>query len=150
MAAIPLLDSGSSTSSGHPSLKGKLPGDLTFSDPVKLPQLWPPQYLYRLDSLSITYKDLNLLHFAFGFIECLYQSAVIGQSKIIAHLSHQMDLASFFQWPAVRAYHARVLKVLSYLSQIYFYGLNYSIFHGEVRYGYNFSVKVAKVKKCKV
>ena len=112
LATIPLLESGGSTSSGHPSLKGKSPGDLTFSAPVKFPQLWPHQFVCQLDSLNMAYKDLELPQFVFGFIECLRQSAVLEQPKMLAHLSHLMDLASRFQWPAVRAYHARVLKAL--------------------------------------
>ena len=112
LASIPLLDSGGSISSGHPSLKGKSPGDLTFSAPVKFPQLWPHQFVCQLDSSSVAYKDLDLPQFVFGFIECLRHSAIIDQSKMLAHLSHLMDLASRFQWPAVRAYHARVIKAM--------------------------------------
>ena len=111
-AAIPLLESGGSISSGHPSIKGKSPGDLTFSAPVKFTQLWPHQFVCQLDSSTIAYKDLDLPQFMFGFIECVRHLAVIEQPKMLAHLSHLMDLASHFQWPAVRAYHARVLKAL--------------------------------------
>ena len=112
LGAIPVLEAGGSGYSGNQSVKGKSPGDLTFSAPVKVIQLWPHQFVCRLDSSNVAYKDLDLPQFVYGFLECLRHSAFSDQSKMLAHLSHLMDLASRFQWPAVRAYHARVLKAM--------------------------------------
>ena len=39
------------------------------------------------------------------------------------------------------------ILILSNFSQIFFYGLKYGMFYGEVRFGYTFSVNVAKTKK---
>ena len=112
LGAIPVLESGGAVSAGNQAMKGKSPGDLTFSAPVKVPQLWPHQFVCRLDSSNVAFKDLDLPQFVYGFIECLRQSVLSDQSKMLNHLSHLMDLASRFQWPAVRAYHARVLKAM--------------------------------------
>ena len=110
LGAIPILNNGGAAT--RQSLKGKSPVDLTFSAPVQVTQLWPHQFVCRLDSSNVAYKDLDLPQFVYGFIECLRQSAFIDQPKMLAHLSYLMDLASRFQWPAVRAYHARVLKAM--------------------------------------
>ena len=61
-----------------------------------------------------------------------------------------VDVAAMVRVAYLRLSTSPNLLILSYLSQIFFYGLNYSILYGEVRYGYNFSVKAAKVKKVKV
>ena len=112
LGAIPVLEAGGAGYSGNQSAKGKSPGNVTFSAPVKVIQLWPHQFVCRLDSSNVAYKDLDLPQFVYGFLECLRHSAFSDQSKMLAHLSHLMDLASRFQWPAVRAYDARVLKAM--------------------------------------
>ena len=112
LGAIPVLEAGGAGYSGNQSAKGKSPGDLTVSAPVKVIQLWPHQFVCRLDSSNVAYKDLDLPQFVYGFLEWLRHSAFSDQSKMLAHLSHLMDLASRFQWPAVRAHHARVLKAM--------------------------------------
>ena len=94
------------------SSKDKSPGDLTFSAPVKLPQLWPHQFVCHLDSSNLAYKDIELPQFVYGYIECLFQSSPSVHHKMLLHLSHLMDLAACFQWGAVRSFHARVLKVM--------------------------------------
>ena len=104
LGAIPVLEAGGADYSGNQTAKGKSPGDLTFSAPVKVIQLWPHQFDCRLDSSNVAYKDLDLPQFVYGFLECLRHSAFSDQSKMLAHPSHLMDLASRFQWPAVRAY----------------------------------------------
>ena len=43
--------------------KGKSAGDLSFSPSVKHPQEWPHQFVIKLDSTTITYKDLTLPQF---------------------------------------------------------------------------------------
>ena len=92
--------------------KGKSAGDLAFSPPVKHPQLWPHQFVIKLDSTSIAYKDLSLPQFVLGYIDCLRNSSVSQQPAMLSHLYPLMDLASRFQWPAVRAFHSWVLKAL--------------------------------------
>ena len=92
--------------------KSKSAGDLAFSPPVKHPHLWPHQFVIRLDSTSVAYKDLSLAQFVLGYIDCLRNSSVSQQPAMLSHLYQLMDLASRFQWPAVRAFHSRVLKAL--------------------------------------
>ena len=92
--------------------KGKSAGDLAFSSPVKHPQLWPHQFVIKLDSTSIAYKDLSLAQFVLGYIDCFRNSSVLQQPAMLSHLYQLMDLASRFQWPAVRAFHSWVLKAL--------------------------------------
>ena len=53
MAALPLLSSSS-------ALKGKSPGDLPYSAPIKFQQLWPNQFVTCLDSSNIKYTELDL------------------------------------------------------------------------------------------
>ena len=52
--------------------KGKSAGDLAFSPPVKHPQLWPHQFVIKLDSTSVAYKDLSLAQFVLGYIDYKY------------------------------------------------------------------------------
>ena len=92
--------------------KGKSAGDLAFSSPVKHPQLWPHQFVIKLDSTSVANKDLHLAQFVLGYIDCLWNSSVSQQPAMLSHLYQLMDLASRFQWPAVRAFHSQVLKAL--------------------------------------
>ena len=92
--------------------KGKSAGDLAFSPPFKHPQLWPHQFVIKLDSTGVAYKDLSLAQFVLGYIDCLRNSSVSQQPAMLSHLYQLMDLASRFQWPAVRAFHSRVLKAL--------------------------------------
>ena len=106
LAAMPLF------SSAMAGKLGKSAGDLTISAPVKNAQLWPHQFVVKLDSTIIAYKDLTLPQFVFGFLECLHQAPPSQQPPMLSHLSHLMDLASRFQWAAVRAYHAHVLKAI--------------------------------------
>ena len=106
LAAMPLF------SSAMAGKLGKSAGDLTISAPVKNAQLWPHQFVVKLDSTIIAYKELTLPQFVFGFLECLHQAPPSQQPPMLSHLSHLMDLASRFQWAAVRAYHARVLKAI--------------------------------------
>ena len=79
---------------------------------MKHPQVWPHQFVIKLDSTTIAYKDLNLPHFVYGYIDCIRHSAISQQPVMLSHLEHLMDLASRFQWPAVRAFHSRVLKAI--------------------------------------
>ena len=48
--------------------KCKSAGDLTFFPPVKQPHLWPHQFVIKLESASIAYKDLSLPQFVLGYI----------------------------------------------------------------------------------
>ena len=78
LAAIPMLSS---------SLAGKLgksPGDFTFSPPVKHVQLWPHQYVTKLDSSNMAYKDLTMPQFVFGYVECLRNSPVAQQAAMLS------------------------------------------------------------------
>ena len=110
LSSIPVL--AASDPNLQQSSKGKSSGDLTFSAPVKFPQLWPHQFVCRLDSSNLTYKDIELPQFVCGYIECLLQSSPSMHHKMLLHLSHLMDLASRFQWGVIRSFHARVLKAM--------------------------------------
>ena len=105
MAALPLLSSSS-------ALKGKSPGDLIYSAPIKFQQLLPHQFVTCLDSSNIKYTELDLPQFVVGFLDCIRHSPAHQQPYMSTHLSHLMDLASCFQWSAVRAYHGQILKAL--------------------------------------
>ena len=94
------------------SSKGKSFGDLTFSTPVKFAQLRPHQYIFKLDSSNMAYKGLSLPQFVYGYIDCLQNSPVAQQPSMLQHLHHLMDLATSFQWPAVKVFHSRVLKAI--------------------------------------
>ena len=98
MAALPLLSFSS-------AVKGKSPGDLHYSAPIKFQQLWPHQFVTCLDSSNIKYTELDLPQFVAGFLEIIRHSPAYQQSYMSTHLSHLMDLASLFQWSAIRAYH---------------------------------------------
>ena len=60
----------------------------------------------------MAYKNLTLLQFVYGYIDCIRHSAISQQPVMLYHLTHLMDLASGFQWPAVRDFHSRVLKAI--------------------------------------
>ena len=75
---------------------GKSSGDFTFFPPIKHVQLWPHQYVTKLDSFNMAYKDLTMPQFVFGYVECLRNSPVAQQAAMLSHLSHLMDLASSF------------------------------------------------------
>ena len=91
LAAMPLF------SSAVAGKLGKSAGDLTISAPVKNAQLWPHQFVVKLDSANIAYKDLTLPQFVFDFLECLRQAPSSQQPPMLSHLSHLMNLASRFQ-----------------------------------------------------
>ena len=89
VAALPLVSSSS-------ALKGKSPGDLPYSAPIKFQQLWPHQFVTCLDSSNIKYTKLDLPQFVDGFLDCIRHSPAHQQPCMSTHLSHLMDLASRF------------------------------------------------------
>ena len=105
MAALPPLSSSF-------ALKGMSPGDLPYSAPIKFQQVLPHQFLTHLNSSNIKYIELDLLQFVADFLDSIRHSSAHQQPYMSTHLSHLMDLASHFQWSAIRAYDRRILKAL--------------------------------------
>ena len=72
----------------------------------------PHQFVTRLNSSNIKYSELDLPQFVASFLDCIRHSPAHQQLYMFTQLSHFMDLASRFQWSAIRAYHGRILKAL--------------------------------------
>ena len=105
IASLPILSSPAST-------KGKNKSDICFMSTTKCPQLWPNHFVTRLDASRPAYGDLDMAQFVCGYLDCIRQSHIQLQPLMFDHLYTLMDLATRFQWSAVRAFHGRILRAL--------------------------------------
>ena len=53
-----------------------------------------------------------MAQFVCGYLDCIYQSHIQLQPLMFDHLYTLMDLATRFQWSAVRAFHGHILHAL--------------------------------------
>ena len=79
---------------------------------IKCPQLWPNHYVTRLDASRPAYEELDMAQFVCGYLDCIHQSPIKLQPLMFNHLYTVMDLATRFQWSAVRAFHGCILRAL--------------------------------------
>ena len=79
---------------------------------IKCPQLWPNHFVTHLDASRPAYGDLDMAQFVCGYLDCIRQSPIQLQPLMFDHLYTLMDLATRFQWSAVRAFHGRILRAL--------------------------------------
>ena len=105
IASLPTLSSLAST-------KGKNKSDLSFMSTIKCPQLWPNNFVTRLDASRPAYGDLDMAQFVCGYLDCIRQSPIQLQPLMFDHLYTLMDLTTRFQWSAVWAFHGRILCAL--------------------------------------
>ena len=105
ISSLPILSSLAST-------KGKDKSDLFFMSTIKCPQLWPNHFVTHLDASHPAYGDLDMAQFVCGYLDCICQSPVQLQPLMFDHLYTLMDLATYFQWSAVWAFHGGILHAL--------------------------------------
>ena len=103
IASLPILSS-------LASIKGKNKSDFSFMSTIKCPQLRPNHFVTHASHPA--YGDLDMAQFVCGYLDCIRQSPIQLQPLMFDHLYTLMDLATRFQWSAVRAFHGRILCAL--------------------------------------